>query len=268
LARRRLLTDHERRCLFEPPTDDIAIIANYTLSAEDIEVIGRRYGAPNRLGLASHIALMRHLGFGLPGNNAVPTPVLHYLAAQLHVDPAALTSYGQRSQTRNDHAEIVARYLGLHPFRRMDIPFALELAEAAARHTDRGEPIVRALIEGLKDKRFILPASDTLERAGLAGRARARKAAAAALIETLDSSEMAHLDDLIVNNSDFGMTPLGLAPRNFEEAPTTANINGLLGAVAVCAQYWHRSRSQLRDPRIPLRPICSRRRRGPGLSPL
>ena len=227
MARRRLLTDHERRCLFEPPTDDIAIIANYTLSAEDIEVIGRRYGAPNRLGLASHIALMRHLGFGLPGNNAVPTPVLHYLAAQLHVDPAALTSYGQRSQTRNDHAEIVARYLGLHPFRRMDIPFALELAEAAARHTDRGEPIVRALIEGLKDKRFILPASDTLERAGLAGRARARKAAAAALIETLDSSEMAHLDDLLVNNSDFGMTPLAWL-RAYDEAPNTANINGLL----------------------------------------
>lgn len=71
MARRRLLTDHERRCLFEPPTDDIAIIANYTLSAEDIEVIGRRYGAPNRLGLASHIALMRHLGFGLPGNKAL-----------------------------------------------------------------------------------------------------------------------------------------------------------------------------------------------------
>jgi len=34
-------------------------------------------------------------------------------------------------------------------------------------------------MEGLKQERLILPSADTLERAGLAGRARARKAAAA-----------------------------------------------------------------------------------------
>lgn len=163
MARRRLLTEEERRRLFESPTDEIAIVANYTLSSEDIEVIGKRYGAPNRLGLASQIALMRHPGFGLPVNNAVPPAILHYLAAQLCIGPSVLTAYGQRPQTRNDHAEIVARYLGLHSFRRVDIPLALKLAATAAQHTDCGEPIVRALIEGLRDKRFILPAPDTLK---------------------------------------------------------------------------------------------------------
>src|SRR3546814_4539585 len=96
-----------------------------------------------------------------------------------------------------------------------------------AERTDRGEPIVRALMEGLKQERFILPSADTLERAGLAGRARARKAAAALIVESLGHAELARIDDLIVNNSDFGMTPLAWL-RNFEEAPTTANINGLL----------------------------------------
>ena len=38
---------------------------------------------------------------------------------------------------------------------------------------------------------------------------------------------MAHLDDLLVNNSDFGMTPLAWL-RAYDEAPNTANINGLL----------------------------------------
>lgn len=101
MVRRRLLTDRERRCLFELPTDEVTIIANYTLSPDDIEVIGRRYGAPNRLGLASHIALMRHPGFGLSASNAVPVPILHYLAAQLHVDPTVLAAYGQRPQIRS-----------------------------------------------------------------------------------------------------------------------------------------------------------------------
>ena len=89
MARRRLLTGDERRRLFDPPDDEAGIIANYTLAAEDIELIGRRYGATNRLGLASHIALMRHPGFGLPSENDVPTSIIQYLAAQLYVDPRA-----------------------------------------------------------------------------------------------------------------------------------------------------------------------------------
>ncbi len=227
MARRRLLTGDERRRLFDPPADEAGVIANYTLAADDIELIGRRYGAPNRLGLAGHIALMRHPGFGLPSENDVPASIIQYLAAQLYVDPKAFISYGQRPQTRHDHAEIVASYLGLRTFRRMDIPFALDIAAKAARQTDRGEPIVRALMAGLKDERFILPAPDTLERASIAGRARARKAAAAAMIEALGPTELARLDDLIVNNADFGMSPLAWL-RNFEQAPTAANISELL----------------------------------------
>jgi hypothetical protein len=82
-------------------------------------------------------------------------------------------------------------------------------------------------MEGLKQEHFILPSADTIERAGLAGRARARKAAAATIIESLGHAELTRIDDLIVNSSDFGMTPLAWL-RNFEKAPTTANINGLL----------------------------------------
>src|SRR3546814_3100102 len=84
---------------------------------------------------------MRHPGFGLQPDVDVPDAVLHYLAAQLFVDVDAFADYGQRAQTRNDHADIAARHLGLHPFRRGDIPLALDLAARAAERTDRGEPI-------------------------------------------------------------------------------------------------------------------------------
>src|SRR3546814_1543816 len=134
---------------------------------------------------------MRHPGFGLQPAVDVPDAVLHYLAAQLFVDVDAFGDYGQRAQTRNDHADIAARHLGLHPFRRGDIPLALDLAARAAERTDRGEPIVRALMEGLKQERFILPSADTLESAGLAGRARARKAAAALIVESLGHAALA-----------------------------------------------------------------------------
>ena len=227
MARRRLLTGDERRRLFDPPVQETAIIGHYTLSAEDVELVGRRYGPANRLGLAAQIALMRHPGFGLQPEIGLPDVILQYLAAQLFVDPSSFSAYGQRAQTRTDHADLVARYLGIRPFRRGDLALALNLAAQAAEYTDRGEPIVRAVMVGLKGERFILPSGDTLERAGLAGRARARKAAAAAIVEGLSSAELTRLDELVINNPDFGMTPLAWL-RNFEEAPTAANINGLL----------------------------------------
>ena len=227
MARRRLLTGEEWRRLFDAPHDETAIVSHYTLAVEDLDLIGRRHRSANRLGLAVQIALMRHPGFGLQPAIGVPDAILHYLAAQIFVEAEVFADYSQRPQTRNDHADIDARNLGLRPFRRGDIPLALDLAAEAADRTDRGEPIVRALMEGLKRERFILPSADTLERAGLAGRARARKAAAATIVASLSHAELARIDDLIANSSDFGMTPLAWL-RNFEEAPTTANINGLL----------------------------------------
>lgn len=70
------------------------------------ELIGRRYRPANRLGLATQIALMRHPGFGLQPDIGVPDAILHYLAAQIVAEVDAFADYGQRAQTRNDHADI------------------------------------------------------------------------------------------------------------------------------------------------------------------
>ena len=162
MARRRLLTGEERRRLFDAPDDESGIVSHYTLAVEDLDLIGSRHRPANRLGLAVQIALMRYPGFGFQPNIGVPDAVLYYLAAQTFMEAEVFTDYGQRPQTRNDHADIAARHLGLRPFRRGDIPLALDLAAKAAERTDRGEPIVRALMEGLKQERFILPSADTL----------------------------------------------------------------------------------------------------------
>src|SRR3546814_2752599 len=145
---------------------------------------------------------MRHPGFGLQPDVDVPDAVLHYLAAQLFVDVDAFADYGQRAQTRNDHADIAARHLGLHPFQRGDIPLALDLAARAAARTDRGEPIVRALMEGLKPERFILPSADTLARAGLAVRARPRTAAAALSLQRTGNADQARIAGLLFHTSE------------------------------------------------------------------
>lgn len=227
MTRRQILAHDERERLFGIPADEISIIRHYTLATEDAELINRRNRPENRLGLALHIVLMRHPGFGLQHDTLVPGPVIEYIATQLGIDAGLYAEYGDRTQTRNDHASLAAQYLGLRVFRRANISFALSIAMAAAEHTDRGETLIRSLMDELRTARFILPAGNTLERAALAGRARARKSAAASIVEALPMDKLGLIDDLIINNSEMRMTPLAWL-RNFEEAPTTANINALL----------------------------------------
>src|SRR3546814_7109706 len=105
MARRRLLTGDERRRLFDPPVQETAIIGHYTLSAEDVEFVGRRYGPANRLGLAAQIPLMRHPGFGLQPEIGLPDVILQYLAPLLFVDSSSFSASSHRAQTRTDNAD-------------------------------------------------------------------------------------------------------------------------------------------------------------------
>jgi TnpA family transposase len=235
MARRNLLTRDERERLFEPRTDPFSIVRNYTLPAEDLEFIGNRRGVANRLGIAAHIALLRHPGFGLRTNDDLPHAVLKYLGSQLTVSPAAFADYGQRLQTRSDHAAMAAHYLGLRPFTRADIAHAIDIAARAAARSDRGETIARILMEGLRAERFVLPFPDTIERAGLAGRARARKQAAADLIAEMGIETLEKLDSLLINSADLGMTPLAWL-RDLPSSPSTRNINALLNKLQYVRQ--------------------------------
>ena len=83
MARRRLLIGEERRRLLDIPDDETAIVAHYTLGAEDLELVGRRYRPANRLGLATQITLMLHPGFGLQPDTDVPDAVPTALGTQV-----------------------------------------------------------------------------------------------------------------------------------------------------------------------------------------
>ncbi|RWA88261.1 MAG: DUF4158 domain-containing protein [Mesorhizobium sp.] len=94
----------------------------------------------------------------------------------------------------------------------------VELAARIAQSTDRGFPIIAALMEALLERKFILPAPGTLERAAAAGRARARRLAADALIAPLTQDHLAGLDVLVVNDPELKRTPLAWL-RDYPQSP-------------------------------------------------
>jgi len=192
-----------------------------------VELLLAKRGARNILGTAVQLGLLRHPGFGLRSDEVVAEALLGYLAGQLNVSVTAFRHYAIRAQTRQDHAQELAGLLGLRLSGRGDLALMLGHATEAASATDKGAVIVTAVMHGIRAARIILPSPDTIERVGLAGRARARKHAADTLIAPLVPEQIAGLDALLVNDPALKRTPLAWL-RDVPEAPGATNINEIM----------------------------------------
>ena len=71
-----------------------------------------------------------------------------------------------------------------------DLPWMIEVTAAAARGTDRGQPIAEAVVAALRAARIILPGAAVIERIAIAGRTRACKRAADALMAELSAEHL------------------------------------------------------------------------------
>ena len=208
MARRQLLTEEERRVVFGVPTDRDALARHYTLTRTDLDLVATRRGDPNRLGFAVQLVLLRHPGLPLAQIGEPIDALADWMAVQIDVPTAAFAEYARRPQTMSDHAREVASALGLRAPTNSDLPDVIEAAAQAAWTTDRGLPIVAGIIAALRSAKIILPAPTVIERAAIAGRARARKRAADALLAGLTDAQLATLDNLPVIDGETGLAPL------------------------------------------------------------
>ena len=232
MGRRELLTEDERTLLFGVPADEAGLARHYTLTPEDLELLLAKRGARNALGAAVQLGLLRYPGFGLVNTDAVaPDALVRYLASQLNVPSSAYRQYAVRTETRREHARELAELLGLRHSVRGDLPELIRQAADAAAATDKGAAIVGAMLHGIRNAKIILPSPDMIERVGLAGRARARKQAAATLIAALTPAQIANLDTLLENDTALKRTPLAWL-RDIPEAPGASNLNDIIERLA------------------------------------
>ena len=89
MASRRLVPASVREALLGIPSDISSLERNYLLADDDLDLIGTRRRPENRLGLALHIALLRHPGQGWHDDTEPP---------------------------RSNHRRLVVRHLGLRAF--------------------------------------------------------------------------------------------------------------------------------------------------------
>ena len=227
MGRRQLLTNEERQLLLGVPRDPDDLARHYTFTRSDQELVSSRRGAANRLGFAVQLALLRHPGRALAQIDEPVDALVAWLAAHLVVPATAFIEYARRLQTMTDHASILAACLGLRPAVSTDLPLMIEAAAQCAWSTDRGHPIVAGVIAALQARKIILPAPARIERAAIAGRARARKRATDALLAELSAEQITKIDKLLAVDSSTGLSRFAWL-KNLPASPKADHIEELI----------------------------------------
>ncbi|ADZ72794.1 Transposase Tn3 (plasmid) [Polymorphum gilvum SL003B-26A1] len=190
-----------RAVLFDPPDIYEEVLARYALSAEDVAFATAHRRSHNRLGFAIQLALVRDLGRPLRVGEVPPEAVVSVVADQLDIDPAVFALYAQREETRREHTREIVAALDLQPVRTSDYRTLITAAAREAAATEQGQPITKAVIEALKDRKLLVPMPELLIRLAMAGRAAARRQAYRGLIRDLEQPSIAALDRLLVDRS-------------------------------------------------------------------
>ena len=140
MASRRLVSASVRDSLLGIASDIGSLERNYVLPDDDLALIATRRRPDNRLGLAIHIALLRHPGQGWLDGIEPPTPLVAWLAEQVDVSSEVLIRYAARGPTRSEHRQLAIQHLGLRAFLPAEHMRAgiLLAARAAVRHRRRG----------------------------------------------------------------------------------------------------------------------------------
>jgi TnpA family transposase len=227
MSRRTLLTSEQRTRMFGIPTDSAEMAKHYVLSTEDLAFIRTKRRSGNRLGFAVQMCLLRHPGQGLDIGEHPPEAMIAFIAHQLGDSPAAFAEYALRDQTRREHAVELQKLLFLRSFLLADWRACLQVGANAAWATDRGEPIVQAMLAHLRADNVLIPAAAVLERIGLAARVRARKRTFQVMAEGLSDTAREALERLLTFDPALRRSRFAWL-RDYSESPAPANMIALL----------------------------------------
>lgn len=131
---------------------------------------------------------MRDLSRLLRLEETLPDAVVDAVADQLGIEPAVFELYARRDSTRREHAGEIAASLNVQSKRQADHRASIRAAASCAAGTDRSEPIARAVVADLKERRITMPPSALVEPLALAGRATARRQSHRDLARGLDEA--------------------------------------------------------------------------------
>ena len=227
MPHQKLLTEPQRLSYQAPATDQRGMVRHYTLSSEDLALINRRRGDPNRLGFALMLCYLRFPGRILQQGEQPPAELCAFVAEQLGLDAAHFGDYAERDQTRREHALEIQAALGLRPLTGAMYRELAAWLLPTALATDHGPTLVATLIEQLRMRGIVCPPLPVIERLGGSVRARAQRQLWGRLTDGLTDRQRQSLDQLLEIRVGGGQSTLARL-RQTAYASTTGNFPKLI----------------------------------------
>jgi Domain of unknown function (DUF4158) len=169
----------------------------FLLTPTDLAQVQRCRGTQNRLGFALQLVLLRALWFAVPSLDLVPDPIVRFVSLQLGVAPTELEAYGQRPQTRDDHAAQIRSYLEVHAYTAADGDRLLPFLIQRALHRDDPAVLLDEAEDWLRQQGILFPSVRTLQRLIGQARATAEDQVHATIVQQLSSAQITALDALL-----------------------------------------------------------------------
>lgn len=251
MPHRELLTESQRLSFQAPASDEREMVRYYTLSPDDLALINRHRGDPNRLGFAVMLCYLRFPGRILQQGEQPPAALCAFIAEQLGLDAAQFGNYAERDQTRREHAIEIQAALGLRPFTSALYRELAAWLLPTAFSTDHGPTLVAALLEELRVRRIVCPPLPAIERLSASVRARAQRQLWRRLTDGLTDQHRQLLDQLLEIRAGGGQSTLAwlrqtaytATPGNFPKLVERLTLVRSLGidperATRVHQNYW------------------------------
>ena len=172
---RSTLTKAQRDALLVLPDTEEAFVRHYSLSGEDIEVIGRYRTPETRLAFALQLCVLRYPGRMLRQGEVMPLHLVAFIADQVRVPPDAIAGFARRQQTRYEHLAALKSRFGFSDLtdatkaelKRWLAPIALTTKDEHA--------VLVGLTEELRRRRIIIPGVSVIERTKSSSKSRTAK---------------------------------------------------------------------------------------------
>lgn len=130
----------------------------------DLSIIRQRRGAHNRLGFAVQLCYLRYPGYAMTADTTPPDGLLSHVSRQLQINPDSWGEYGQRDETRREHALELQAAFDYRSFTAEEYRQQRGMLTELALHTNKAMVIAQQLIEILRKQYIILPPVRVIDR--------------------------------------------------------------------------------------------------------
>lgn len=161
-----LLTNQERELITQIPADisNNEIIKYYTLSKNDLEIIGKRRNDYNKIGFALQICLLRHKGWTINNYGYIPESIIQYVSKQINVKPKETNKYLRSERNVVFHLREICNNYKYRNFQKKDHTEIKNFLSGCIIENDNCFFLIEKMIEKLKNEKIILPGITIIEK--------------------------------------------------------------------------------------------------------